>query len=754
MRSIPRGTASVLFLLAVGMHGLAVQVVLVRELMASAAGNELVAGVVLAVWMAAEAGGAWLSGRFAPDQADRGFWLLVPTAVLSSVAAVPGVPVIQSLIGVLPGEVLDVPRLLAVAALAVAVPASSHGAIFVLAVVRHAALGGHDRIGPGYVWEGLGTAVAAPAVWLLLLRRTGSFAVAAGFGAAMLLAAAVLLRGRRSRRAVFLGAAFVLLTAVPASGPIERWAAGRHWRGHEVLEAGNSLRGKIVRLERQGQREVFYNGVLAFADPAANLKLAEELVHLGLLHHPSPGEVAVIGSRPDLLPLVLSHPVNSVTIVVQDPALLDVVRSAADSAVLRALSDARVRIVTGDPRRFLRGAPAIYDAIILPEAAPLSLGANRLFSAEFYALCRDRLSDGGVLVLPGPGSPGAVGPITNAVVETRLRTLGMSFPHVELLAADLPVFVASVESVDVTPGSLADRLDRRGIAAAVLDASYVASLLDEFRQQRSRPTLNSPDICANTDDVPRELLLAMARETLRMSPWCCRLDRWIAGVRPSQLLGFGLVFLIVSVLIPVVTRRRPDAGARVAAITSVATTGFVGAAMVAVAVPLFEVRFGSVYTAVSLLLSAFMFGCVAGGWLGTSVTAPGRRAMALLRASEVAMLLFTVAAAVLVNSVPVVPFLVLLALVGAGVGFQFPVAGALIAVSSGGRRGLHVGRRAGVLVATDLAGGLVGAVGASLLLVPTYGFAVTLTVLVVAKIGSAVGPLLQPGTFDISGSAA
>ncbi len=147
--------------------GAAVQLVLLRELMAAFGGNEFSAGVTVAVWVLCEAFGAWLAGRGFFSVSDA---LLSTLSILSSLAAVPAATLLRPLLGVLPGEALSVPLLLFVTFVAVSLPAGAHGALFVAATALHAERRTSGAVGVAYTWEGLGAVLASLACLPLLGR--------------------------------------------------------------------------------------------------------------------------------------------------------------------------------------------------------------------------------------------------------------------------------------------------------------------------------------------------------------------------------------------------------------------------------------------------------------------------------------------------------------------------------------------------------------------------------------------------------
>jgi len=752
MKTPTAGLASRLLLVTIGAHGLVVQLVLIRELMASSGGNELTAGAVLAVWIAAEAGGAWLLGRAGASRVERLTAAAVPLAVVASIAAIPAAAIVQVLLGVLPGELLSVPVFAAVAAIVVFLPAFTHGGLFVLGTIRHAQdVRPDEALGLGYVWEGIGTVGAALVVWLLLLSRVGPVALVAASGVPMLLATMFLGRRPWPGAAALVVATGVAVAAAVMSADIEKWGLERRWTGQRVVSLRSSPYGKVIRLERQGQQTVLYDGAPVFTEPEADPVFADELAQLALLAHPAPRRVVVLGAGAGVLLSVLRHHVARVDWVVQDPVLQSELAFAAGPALAGTFDDGRFRSVVQDPRRFLEETDGRFDCIIVTDPVAFSLGANRLFTVEFFELCRKRLTDDGVLTMPAPGTVTAPARETRAILATRLRTLSEAFPVVVPVAVDFPLFVASGQAVVLHPDTLAARLAKLGPGGAVVNADYLAQLLDHFRQEQYRQAIAEDQSGkVNRDFTPHELLQNMIRESSRASPALAGIYSRVAGVRAWHLVAIGLLLAVL--LVSVRAGARPSEwSTRVRGVVSVGATGCAGAGLVTAAIPVYQVRFGAVYSAVGLIMAAFMAGTVLGGWLGTRAGSAGRQPHILFLASELAVAIGALSALALVRVGSGMLFAAVVALAGGAVGFQFPVAGALLAVPSPAGRAVPVGHRAGLVTAADLVGGVLGAVLAALLLVPALGFGTAVVAFVGLKLITAAA-WVGRGAFDISGS--
>jgi len=743
--------------MAVGCLGVAGQIVLLRELMAAFGGNEFSAGITVAAWILCEALGAWLSGRRSSPLPTHDSRLPAPSSllpllsILTSLAAVPAAMLVRPLLGVLPGETFSIPLLLLATFLVVFLPAAAHGALFVTAAALHAqppssrasgaALPATGGVGSAYVWEGVGTVLAGLACFLLF-NRLPSLAVVALSALPLIVAASVGQGQTRTKRTMWI-LGFGTLASLVFALPIERWAWSAAWRGQRVASVANSPYGKIVRLERAGQQLILYDGMPVLTVPTTQTERIEELGLLPVLCHPAPRRVLFFGH--DLaIPAALARfrPDIAVTTVQLDPVLARTCLAAlfSDPSLL-STSDSRLStldsLVIADPVSFLLTTRDTYDCIILTDAVPSNLGSSRLFALEFYRLCRSRLASGGILAIAGPGNPTGLSPDLVSILLTRQRTLETAFAHVLPLAVDFPLLLASDQPLNDAAESVLARLSRLSQPPKLLDSSYLAGLLDPFRQQtfasvlqtdvrspRSSFIVHRSSLGISTAASPRELFLNMVRENRLVSPgfgtFYARLgSSFIVHHSSLIVLLLGMVLLVVGLAGARMRTRGLASASPVGHYGrgfAILTSGFSGAAVSSLLLFAWQVRFGSVYSGVALLVTAFMFGTVLGGILGTRPLSihPSFFLLHPFLGADIALALCAVATVVLIHAGPPSAFLLANCLAGACLGFQFAVGGS-------GAAGSSAGRRAGMLTALDLVGGSLGGILTALVFAPVFG---------------------------------
>ena len=148
-----------------GASGITAQIILMRDLMVSFLGNELVLGIILANWLILEAAGSFLIGRIIGARGS-GFRPFVLTQLLFSLALPPAIyisRVFKTVVFQAPGEAIGFASILTVSFLILLPVATPHGALFTFGSklyssrVRRAGASGASSIGWVYVLETIGS---------------------------------------------------------------------------------------------------------------------------------------------------------------------------------------------------------------------------------------------------------------------------------------------------------------------------------------------------------------------------------------------------------------------------------------------------------------------------------------------------------------------------------------------------------------------------------------------------------------------
>ena len=125
----------------------------------------------------------------------------------------------------------------------------------------------------------------------------------------------------------------------------------------------------------------------------------EMLTHVPILAHGAARRVLIVGGGDGgMLRELLKHrAIERVTMVEIDRAVIDLCARYIPGICGRAFEDPRLDLVIADGCRWVAETSQTFDVIIVDSTDPMGPG-EVLFTQEFYADCRRRLTPGGLLV--------------------------------------------------------------------------------------------------------------------------------------------------------------------------------------------------------------------------------------------------------------------------------------------------------------------------------------------------------------------
>ena len=603
------------------------QTTLLREALAASQGNELAIALALGQWLVLTAAGSAAAGLLASRLSRQllvvGAILLGPALFVAFLTA-RGLPRIFSLA---PGALLTLDEHVLGLLLTLAPVCLVGGASFTLACRL-------PGVAPAraYLAEAAGWLLGGvPATWLV--ETWQPFAVAAALSIGAVLAAALLVGRAWPLAAVGLAAVAVL--GQRGLGSIEAHSLAWRWPGETIEASAYTRHGHVAVLLRAEQRALYEDGHLALVLPER--QASEELAHLALLQMRQPRRVFVARGMGGLLPEILQHPVIEVVVAEPEATLAEMEIKAADPATRQALSDPRVRRLTGDVRNLLRrttsawGAGALrsprtiagglgdsprvpitgFDVVLLSTAEPSTLLASRLLTRESFAEAHRALRPGGVLAFALPGAENYYSPELVARNGAVYKALASVFAHVVVTPLSTNYFLASDAPLNSDPVELARRLDQRKITANFVDQYSLAVLMPEERVQALAKLYSGAAVAASRDRLPTAYLHNLLVSGRADSGRVANLLRRALGVG-FWPLALGLAALL---MVPALLAAR-GRKAQAPALLVVSVVGFSSMASAVLILAVTQSAMGVLHHLLGALLAANMAGLALAAWGG------------------------------------------------------------------------------------------------------------------------------------------
>ncbi|MCS6903697.1 MAG: fused MFS/spermidine synthase, partial [Candidatus Bipolaricaulota bacterium] len=222
--------------------------------------------------------------------------------------------------------------------------------------------------------------------------------------------------------------------------------------------------------------------------------------HVGLMLHPNPKDVLVIGlASGTTAGSALQHPIERLTTVEIEEAVVEASRQF-DFVNNKPLDDSRSTLIVNDGRNYLLVTPQQYDVIISEPSNPWMSGPSNLFTQEFFKIVRRKLKDDGLFV-----QWVQMYSMSPENMRALIATVRSVFPYIyvfnTLLGADL-LLVSSGRPVEFDIERLGERLEREAVQRdlARIGITSVAEFLAYFRLGSDEITELVRGAPLNTDD--------------------------------------------------------------------------------------------------------------------------------------------------------------------------------------------------------------------------------------------------------------
>ena len=557
-------------LLALGISSVSVQLVMIREVMSSFGGNELVIGIVLGVWLLftglGSALGIPVAKRGHPEKSLFAGHLLITVLPFVQIAGMRALPLLW-----VRGEMIGLASAIGGSTI-VLVPYCLVGGAMI--PVAGSLLEGRDTTSRVFVADTMGDICGGLLFSLVLVywfSHWDSFIV---LGLLNLCAAIMMVSLR------VLPLVCVLGIAVLAAKPFNETSLSWRFPGQEMVLNKNTPFAQLTISKTGRQLNVFQDAIPLFSTGDLDV---EAVAHLPLCQVPEGSKILLIaGGVFGTLEEIYRHHPERVDYVELDPAILDL-----DRLLHNSLSSTFVHVHVGDGRLFVKKTPTKYDAVLVDLPDPENAQLNRFYTQEFFKEVKSILADGGVLSFTLIGSENYLedkGLALNRSVYTALKNV---FSHTLVFPGLTHYYLASDSPLNP---NIAGVLDERGIVTKRLVDYELPTMADPFRIDMLMRLLNDEEVPANRDLSP--------------SAFGHLIELWLKKSGSPRTLLYVIVFVMLALAVVTGSRDRLR--------FTIASSGYASMAFELALLLLFQVIYGYVYLRMCLFITLYMIGSALG----------------------------------------------------------------------------------------------------------------------------------------------
>ncbi len=587
------------------------QTLLIRSLMTVFYGNELMVGVLPALWLVWVGIGSLLGDRLCRRR--RPTTLLFSALILGALSATAFASALTRAartVTVVPyGEYISFLKMVLFCAAAAPLPGLLFGASFAAAAEAAApSESAGEPAGRVYAWEAAGAA----ALGILISLLTPFLSNLALFFLLFCTALMITARLTRNGAPLVLMTLCLLFTAAGGVNRLEKGLADYYWRsfgsGMKPTALCSTAHGETALVEFAGETWVYQNGNKVA--PLPNDLAAQPTAAQLFCAHGRPRRALVIEGALNGLPqALLSFDSLQVTVTELD-------RRAFSFVARRypGLLPPQLNVVHQDARRFLLRPQPPFDLIVVNSGNPSTAAANRFYTREFLRQAKRRLAPDGILAIPNLSSgENYLGKELLDFHRLMFNTLSDVFEKVAVLPGDQAIYLATDgDRLTFDLDSLTQRYLDGGAALPFFHPAMFAVLNDSLRAAELLRRIKEHSFeRRNLDFAPASYLydfLIWHKAVSGPSRFFSRLTSLSFGRFAAVA---ALVALLAGAATKLLDRRRRGASVTLAA----ALFGWTIMSTNLILLLAFQTLFGYIYAWLAALNAVFMIGMSAGAHL-------------------------------------------------------------------------------------------------------------------------------------------
>ena len=364
-------------------------------------------------------------------------------------------------------------------------------------------------------------------------------------------------------------------------------------KGINVTETTDTPYGNITTGEYMGEQSIYYDQrLLIYNNDAAE---SEEDIHYAMLQTTDPASVLLISGPPvSRLREILKYKVRKVVYVERDPALARVDPEALGS-------DSALFIFENiDAFTYIKKTTEKFDAVIMLLPPPASLSLNRFYSVGFFGSVKRKMNPGAVFACSPGINPNYFNEEAVKLYSSIFNSMKQVFKHVVPISGNKLYFIASDSELSASASSLAQE---KGLQNVYVGPDYLS---DDLIEARSEEILSYIDRRVRSNSSERPVA-------------CFHYQSFHLSKDPGERIP-ALVILTLLVAISVGTVRKNT--------SLMYFSAFALAGFEIILLLVLQLTVGNMYQATGLILAGLMAGLAVGA--GIKTNSPKRKSILAL----------------------------------------------------------------------------------------------------------------------------
>ncbi|MFO8240971.1 MAG: hypothetical protein R6T90_08235 [Dissulfuribacterales bacterium] len=560
-------------LLALGTSSVSVQLIMIREIMSTFGGNELVIGLVLGVWLLftglGSALGVPLAKKAGPERMLFAGHMLIGVLPFFRVSAARALPLLW-----VRGEMLGLTSAI-ISNILILIPFCLVAGIM-LPLAGALLKGNKDTASSVYIADNLGDIAGGLLFSFILVYTLSHWDSLVILGMLNLLAGAMMTSYAGLPLLVLVG------LGIMAARPLDFSTLSLRFPGQKLIVHKNTPFAQLTISETGEQINVLQDAIPLYSTGDLDM---ESLVHLPLCQLEQGADILLIaGGVFGSIEEIAKHRPRRVDYVELDPAILDL-----NKLIDKRLHYPFVQVYVGDGRLFVKQTATKYHAIIIDLPDPENAQLNRFYTREFFYEAKSVLKDNGILAFTLVGAENYLEEKGLAVNRSIYTALRHTFKHVLVFPGITHYYLASDSALNT---DIARVLARRQIVTKRLVDYELPSMTDPFRLDILNSLLTEKKVSPNRDLSP--------------SAFGHFLDMWMKKSDSPKTLQY---VMFISILVFAVFACRRDI-----LHFTIMTSGYAGMAFELSLLLLFQIIYGYVYLRICVFVTLFMIGSVLGAF--------------------------------------------------------------------------------------------------------------------------------------------